>query len=68
MERAARIGLETLGMLMIGDGLVTALHPRRHARLWETGPEGLRHRGGWTPKNRLHRAMATREFFDRKLR
>ena len=29
---------------------------------------GLRHRGGWTPKNRLHRAMATLEFFDRKLK
>jgi dipeptidyl-peptidase-4 len=29
---------------------------------------GLRHRGGWTPKNRLHRAMTTLEFFDRKLK
>ncbi|ACG79036.1 dipeptidyl peptidase IV [Phenylobacterium zucineum HLK1] len=29
---------------------------------------GLRHRGGWTPMNRLHRAMQTLEFFDRKLR
>jgi dipeptidyl-peptidase-4 len=29
---------------------------------------GLRHRGGWTPTNRMHRAMATLEFFDRKLK
>lgn len=28
---------------------------------------GLRHRGGWTPTNRLHRARATLDFFDRKL-
>ncbi|HEY0651121.1 S9 family peptidase [Phenylobacterium sp.] len=29
---------------------------------------GLRHRGGWTPTNRMHRAMTTLEFFDRKLK
>jgi dipeptidyl-peptidase-4 len=29
---------------------------------------GLRHRGGWTPMNRMHRAMAARAFFDRKLK
>jgi dipeptidyl-peptidase-4 len=29
---------------------------------------GLRHRGGWTPKNRMHRAMMTVDFFDRKLK
>jgi dipeptidyl-peptidase-4 len=29
---------------------------------------GLRHRGGWTPMNRMHRAMQTLEFFDRKLK
>jgi len=29
---------------------------------------GLRHRGGWTPKNRMHRTMQTVEFFDRKLK
>jgi dipeptidyl-peptidase-4 len=29
---------------------------------------GLRHRGGWTPKNRMHRAIATLDFFDRKLK
>lgn len=28
---------------------------------------GLRHRGGWTPTNRKHRALQTVEFFDRKL-
>lgn len=29
---------------------------------------GLRHRGGWTPANRMHRALMTRDFFDRKLK
>ena len=29
---------------------------------------GLRHRGGWTPTNRMHRAMAALDFFDRKLK
>jgi dipeptidyl-peptidase-4 len=29
---------------------------------------GLRHRGGWTPTNRLHRARMTLDFFDRKLK
>lgn len=29
---------------------------------------GLRHRGGWTPMNRMHRAMQTVDFFDRKLK
>ncbi|MCR5872886.1 S9 family peptidase [Phenylobacterium sp. J426] len=29
---------------------------------------GLRHRGGWTPTNRLHRAMQALDFFDRRLK
>jgi dipeptidyl-peptidase-4 len=29
---------------------------------------GLRHRGGWTPANRLHRLRTTLDFFDRKLK
>ncbi len=29
---------------------------------------GLRHRGGWTPTNRKHRALQTVDFFDRKLK
>ena len=29
---------------------------------------GLRHRGGWTPANRKHRAMQALDFFDRKLK
>jgi dipeptidyl-peptidase-4 len=29
---------------------------------------GLRHRGGWTPNNRLHRTLMTLQFFDRKLK
>ncbi len=29
---------------------------------------GLRHRGGWTPKNRMHRALQTLDYFDRRLK
>ena len=29
---------------------------------------GLRHRGGWTPRNRMHRTAQTLDFFDRKLK
>ena len=29
---------------------------------------GLRHRGGWTPTNRKHRAIQALDFFDRKLK
>jgi dipeptidyl-peptidase 4 len=29
---------------------------------------GLRHRAGWLPENKLHRALATLEFFQRQLR
>jgi len=47
MDRTARLGLDSLAMVMIGDGLITALHPRRHARLWETGPDGLRRTMAW---------------------
>ena len=47
MDRAARLGLDSLAILMIGAGLITALHPRRHARRWETGPDGLRRTMAW---------------------
>ena len=30
--------LQTVGMLMIGDGLMAAVEPRGHARLWQAGP------------------------------
>ncbi len=29
---------------------------------------GLRHRGAWTPRNRMHRTLMTLDFFDRKLK
>ena len=34
--------LETLGMLLIGDGILSLLAPRRHCLLWEAGPEFCR--------------------------
>ena len=34
--------LESLGMLMIGDGVLTMLDPERHCLLWEVGPKPVR--------------------------
>ncbi len=34
--------LDVFGMLLIGDGLLTVLQPRRHCLLWEVGPEPCR--------------------------
>jgi len=33
---------ESLGMMMIGDALVTLVDPQRHCRLWMKGPEQWR--------------------------
>lgn len=42
MNPNLRRGLEVAGMLLIGDGLMAAVDPRRHARLWRAGPESWR--------------------------
>lgn len=34
---AARLG-DTVGIVLIGDGVVGLLNPQRHARLWRRGP------------------------------
>jgi len=34
--------LDLFGMLLIGDGLLSMLHPRRHCLLWEVGPAPCR--------------------------
>ena len=31
--------LELGGLILIGDGLMGLLHPRRHSLLWHCGPE-----------------------------
>jgi hypothetical protein len=31
--------LELAGLILIGDGLMGLLHPRRHSLLWHFGPE-----------------------------
>jgi hypothetical protein len=31
---------ELVAMLMIGEGVLTIIAPRRHSLLWEFGPEG----------------------------
>lgn len=30
---------EMFGLMTIGDSVATIINPRRHARLWEDGPE-----------------------------
>jgi hypothetical protein len=55
---------ELLAMLMIGEGVLTIIAPRRHSLLWEFGPEGYRRSveafaerptlsTGWWPQPRL---------------
>jgi hypothetical protein len=34
--------LELVGLAMIGDGLMGALHPRRYAAFWHFGPRAWR--------------------------
>jgi hypothetical protein len=34
--------LDIFAMLLIGDGLLSAINPRRHCLLWEVGPEPCR--------------------------
>ena len=34
--------LETLGMAMIGEGVVGTIHPEKHMGLWRIGPKPLR--------------------------
>lgn len=38
LTRAGRRGLETLAMLMIGDGVLCMVAPQRHVELWQSGP------------------------------
>ena len=33
---------EVVAMLMIGEGVLTLVAPRRHSLLWEFGPEGYK--------------------------
>jgi len=34
--------LELFAILMIGEGVLTIIAPRRHSLLWEFGPEGYK--------------------------
>jgi uncharacterized protein YjeT (DUF2065 family) len=34
--------VQLIGMVLIGDGILSALAPKRHARLWRGGPKGWR--------------------------
>ena len=36
---------EVVAMLIIGEGVLTIIAPRRHSLLWDLGPEGSRRRG-----------------------
>ena len=79
-EVVSRLGRLAPGSLMLIHGMaddnVTFDHATRvlfalqaEGKPFETMVyPGLRHRGGWTPTNRMHRAMTALEFFDRKLK
>ncbi len=34
--------MELLAMLIVGDGVIALVAPRRHSLLWRFGPEGYR--------------------------
>jgi hypothetical protein len=34
---------ELLALFLVGDGILSAVDPKRHCLLWEIGPESCRH-------------------------
>lgn len=44
---------ETLGMMMIGDGVLALIEPRRHAALWRAGPAPMRRSVAWFERRPL---------------
>ena len=34
--------MELFGLLLIGDGILTLINPKRHCLLWEIGPKPMR--------------------------
>jgi hypothetical protein len=42
MNLPLKLSGEALAMLMIGDGVLAIAQPRRHAQLWNIGPEPWR--------------------------
>ena len=53
MSLPSRRTFETLGMMMIGDGVLAVLEPRRHVALWRSGPAGLRKAMGYFERRPL---------------
>lgn len=54
--------LESLGMVMIGDGVLSALRPAEHCRIWRTGPRWWRDTIDWFVAHPgLTRALAIAE-------
>lgn len=43
--------LTVVGLFMIGEGLVAAIHPRRYMSLWRMGPEPCRDLVDWFAGN-----------------
>lgn len=41
-NRIGKHALEVLGLLMIGEGVVGMIHPRRYSLFWKRGPQWLR--------------------------
>ena len=42
MNLPVKMSTELVAIMMIGDGMLALLQPRRHMRLWNTGPEPWR--------------------------
>jgi hypothetical protein len=54
--------LETLGMVLIGDGVLGAIRPAEHCRIWRGGPQWWRDTIDWFAAHpRLTRALAVAE-------
>ena len=43
--------VETLAVLIIGDGGIEILAPREHSRLWMVGPSSVRRVADWFAEN-----------------
>ncbi len=51
-KRMAKHGLELLGLMMIGEGVVGLLYPRRYSLFWKMGPEWMRAGAEWFAEHR----------------
>jgi hypothetical protein len=54
--------LDLFGLLLVGDGVLTLLDPKRHCLLWEVGPKGCREMiDGFVEHPQVTRCLAVAE-------